>query len=508
ELTAQAFLPDPAGSSDRIYRTGDMGRLLPDGCLIHLGRKDSQVKIRGERVELMEVEAILFEHPDVRQTAVSLHQPSQNDPQLVAYVIPAQNSAFNPPALRKFLQSRLPSFMVPSVYMQMDEMPLTPTGKVDRKALPMPQSLQQEVNGRVSSPNTSIEQTLAAAWKSVLNQNQVDIHDNFFDLGGHSLLAVQLFTQIEQQFGINLPLTTLFQAGTIAKLARKIEQQEGKTTWPSLVALQANGTQPPFFCVHGLTGDLLWFNELAQQLGPDTPFYGLQARGLDGIQSPLTTIETIAAHYIAEIQTIQPTGPYYLGGASFGGTVALEMAHQLQQQEAEVALLVMFDHAPRSHQKTSETKGQTITILKNLPRWVRNFAQLSPNQMQDRLQRKLRVWRKQSDRTRRGDVKTAVDLIDYAANLPPHRQTLIEANHKATQQYQPKPYAGPVLLYQAETRPLFNTINPTEGWKWLANGNLEIHMVSGSHEGIFQPPHVHQLAALLKKSLTNASASR
>ena len=499
ELTAKAFLPDPAGSTDRIYRTGDMGKLLPDGCLVHLGRKDAQVKIRGERVELLEVEAILFEHVDVKQTAVSLHH-ANNDPQLVAYVIPIDEKAYNPAALRDFLLERLPAFMVPSHFVQMDEMPLTPTGKVDRKALPSPALNKPTRLNHAQKPSTDTEQKLVSIWQSVLKQKQIGIHENFFDLGGHSLLAVQLFTQIEQQFDVNLPLTTLFKAGTIAQLARTIEQQEGKTAWPSLVALQTEGSQPPFFCVHGVTGDLLWFHELAQQLSPDIPFYGLQAHGLDGISTPLQSIEAIASHYIAEIQAVQEQGPYYLGGASFGGTVALEMAHQLQQAGHETALLVMFDHAPRDHSKKGSQNGQTAAFLKNVPRWTRNFAQLSPEQMQDRLQRKLRNLRKQT--VGAGAQETAVNIIDYADELPQHRQALIEANHHASRNYQPKPYAGPVLLFQAQTRPLFNTADPSEEWKHLALGNFDVQHVPGSHEGIFQSPNVDELAKYLKLHMT------
>jgi pimeloyl-ACP methyl ester carboxylesterase len=224
-------------------------------------------------------------------------------------------------------------------------------------------------------------------WQQVLAMQGIGVRDNFFDLGGNSLLAIKLFYEINQAFDKNLPLATLFAAGTIESLAKILHPQTAlnatvPTAWSSLVPIQPQGDKPPFFCIHGLGGEVLSFRELAMHLGAEQPFYGLQPQGLDGKQPLHNRIEDMATQYIREIQTLQPQGPYFLGGYSFGGIVAFEMAQQLQRQGQKVALLAMLDSSlPGSDQRSP--------FLKRVVEHFNNFLQLGPAYLWQRAE----IWR-------------------------------------------------------------------------------------------------------------------
>jgi amino acid adenylation domain-containing protein len=504
EITEASFA---ARDGSRVYRTGDMGRLLPDGMLEFRGRKDFQVKIRGHRVEVGEVEARLAEHPSVRECVVTLSENGRGERHLLAYVV-YHKSAPAVIELRNFLQEKLPDYMVPSIFVPIESLPLTPTGKIDRRALPQPKVEPSEAKARVSARN-EIEEKLVSLWEEVLQVQPIGVRDNFFEVGGHSLLAVHLFACINREFNVNLPLATLFRDATIESLARVIAGKSNPETWSSLIEIESAGNHAPFFCVHGLTGDILWFRELAHCLAPHIPFYGLQSRGLDGIQAPFESIEEMAKYYIQEIRLLQPNGPYYLGGASFGGTVALEMAHQLMDQGEEVSILAVFDHSPANIQLDREThKLQRRLIsgykmLRNFPGWLAEFVRLGPTHMSMRIRRKLKLMRKvggQTDIGKLGELE-ADDMIDFASELEAHRQRLITSNFQALKKYLPKPYPGKVTLFRALKRPLLNTYDPEEGWQKLAPGRVTVYDISSSHEGMFKKPHVDDVAKSLKLCL-------
>jgi thioesterase domain-containing protein/acyl carrier protein len=347
----------------------------------------------------------------------------------------------------------------------------------------------------------------------LLRVPSVGIHDNFFELGGHSLMAVHLFTRIHQEFGVNLPLATLFQEATIAHLADVIQSREAPAKWSSLIEIETTGDHQPFFCVHGITGDILWFRDLAHRLSPYFSFYGLQARGLDGVQEPLSRIEAMAALYISEIRKVQPKGPYFLGGASLGGTIALEIAQQLLSQGEEVGILAIFDHAPANvkiEQSRSKLQNRTRSLLKllrNLPNWFKEFIQLGPSRMWLRAQRWLRLVHKLKGRSQVKNINhlDAADLIDFASELPEHRRKLVVSHFEALKAYDPKPYAGKVTLFRAIRRPLLNSSDPEQVWQYLTPGRVKVVNVPGSHEGMFKEPHVQQLAKQLKACIEQTS---
>ena len=285
--TESAFTSDSQDPGARIYRTGDIGRRLPDGSIVFEGRKDFQIKIRGFRVELGEVEMALSEHPAVCENVVVAGENELGEKRLLAYVVADKQESPTTSDLRNFLREKLPDHMVPAIFVFLDSLPLTSSGKLDRRALPVPERSGRELKTGSEAPQTPTQQLLAGMWADLLGIKQVHVTDNFFELGGHSLLAVRLFAQIEKRFGKRLPLATLFQAPTLEQLSA-ILQKDWTPRWSSLVPIQPAGFKPPFFCVHAVGGNVLEFYALAQHLGADQPFYGLQSQGLDGKQFPHT----------------------------------------------------------------------------------------------------------------------------------------------------------------------------------------------------------------------------
>src|SRR5439155_5375056 len=292
---------------------------------------------------LGEIEATLARHTRVREAAAVAHRTADGDRRLVAYVV--GNGSVDSRDLREFLRSKLPNYMIPVAFVALDRLPLTTHGKVDRQALPEPEANAGTV-AATTEPRDELERQLVQIWQAVLAVGPVGIRDNFFDLGGHSLLAVRMFAQLEAQLRITLPLATLFQAPTIEGLATLIRGGAQLASRHSLVPIQPTGSRPPVFAMPGVSGDVLGYNTLARLLGPDQPFYGLQSRGLDGLEDPLTRIEDIAAEFLREIRAVQPEGPYYLVGLCMGGVVAYEMAQQLHAAGQQVGLLGLLETWP------------------------------------------------------------------------------------------------------------------------------------------------------------------
>jgi amino acid adenylation domain-containing protein len=363
EMTRAAFLADPEGGTKRIYRTGDMGRLLHDGSIAFSGRKDSQVKIRGYRIELGEIEAVLGQHPAVQETVVVSREDVDGDKRLIAYIVPTQEQDLTVSALRSFLKSKLPECMVPSTFMFLDALPLTSHGKVDHQGLPDPQSDATKTGYEFVEPRDETERVLCRIWAETLKLDRVGIDDDFFAVGGHSLLAAKLFSRLDEQFGRSLPLGVLFSAPTVRALAEHYRSEPQKQ-FRAMVALRKTGTLPPVFAVPGVFGNVVGFAELCRELGPEQPFYGLQSVGLDGSEVPLTSIEEMAKLNISELFTVQPRGPYAIIGACFGATVAYEMARQLLADGHEVLFLGLLDPSAREGREANEDLGASPRILR------------------------------------------------------------------------------------------------------------------------------------------------
>jgi amino acid adenylation domain-containing protein len=510
DLTREKFIPNPFNNepSSRLYKTGDKVRYLSDGNIEFLGRFDNQVKIRGFRIELGEIEAAITLHSAVRETVVIVREDIQSDKRLVAYIVPIQV----PPTcreLRHFLLQKLPDYMVPNAIVVLSAMPLTPNGKVDRRALPAPDSSPSDSTSFVP-PRDAVEQQLQRIWSEVLQHPTVGVGDSFFELGGHSLLAVRLMAQIQQHFGLNLPLATLLASPTIEQLASCLRASADSFSWSPLVAIQSSGDKRPFFCVPGVGGNVIYFYELARHLGLDQPFYGFSAKGLDGESEPFTRVEDIAAYYIEAMQTLQPNGPYLLGGHSFGGVVAFEMAQQLLQMGHEVALVAIIDAiAPIVGNKPNCLDEEEAANLFDFASYIEymfslnlevskeTLADLTAEQQLHYLKERLiRVNLLPSD----AGIMLVRGLVQvYMASLKAHRSYLPEGVLPTR-----------IALFRAQDidekegdiEELLQMLKePTLGWKEMS-GTVDVHVVPGNHMTMMAIPHVKVLAEQLQVALS------
>lgn len=509
EQTRKAFLDDPAGGEARIYLTGDLGRLREDGCLEYFGRKDFQVKIRGHRIEVAEVEMHLRESGFCKEAVVLTRADLRGQQQLVAYVVPAEGQSPTSAQLHQMLAQQLPDYMVPAAFMVLETLPTTPSGKVDRKNLPLPGPADMPQRGHSNAadapPKTATEKRLVELWSQLLGIKRIGIHQSFFELGGHSLSAAHLFNTIHREFGKQLPLSSLLHAPTISQLAALIDREGEQVGWDSLVPLNPHGERRPLFFVHAHGGNVLGYQELSHHLGPDQPFYGLQAQGLDGIERPRESLAAIAARYVEAIRTVQPHGPYQLGGWCFGGSVAYEMAHQLRQQGEEVAhlFLVQSTH-PHYSRNPANAQGVRRLILRTGHRIAQEVQRVLETERRWfhvglRLQRVVEGLQIAGERM----VERLPGWL--RAQIPrslAYRLTRMGDNHQhALHSHTFPPYDGHVVLVRA-TKQRWDAIHDVHmGWKPFVRGRLDIHEVPGYQLGMLSEPRVQQVAAHLRQYL-------
>jgi len=484
ELTAAKFVADPFSGEPgaRLYRTGDVARYLPDGNIEFLGRTDDQVKVRGFRVELGEIEALLSRFQGIDMAVVVSREDARGEKTLVAYFVPAKEPAPTSGELREFLKERLPDYMLPSSFVKLETMPLTPNGKVDRRSLPAPSAGDSADTQGLTAPKDALESQLVRIWETILGKSPIGVRQSFFDLGGHSLLAVRLMHRLEQVFGKRMPITILFQAPTIEHMADLLRTKGWAPSWSSLVPIQPLGAKRPLFLIHGAGGTVIIYRDLARHLGNDQPVYGLQAQGLDGKQACLARVEAMAAHYLEAIRTIQPHGPYLLGGLSFGGTVAFEMARQLQAAGEQVTQLALLDTFPGKYEPA------TSLLLK--------LGKMPAREQFDYIQRKTgqyaRNWKRRFDRI----------------FLPQALKNVRRGIHEAGTHYSPTPYSGDITLFRASEKSLRGVNDEFAGWRQLATGNLEVVEIPGGHVSMLSEPQVQTLAEQLKIRLESAQAAQ
>jgi amino acid adenylation domain-containing protein len=346
ELTAERFIvwSSPAGASTRLYATGDLARYLPDGTVEFLGRIDNQVKVRGFRIELGEIETLLERHDGVRHAVVIPREDVPGSESLAAYVVLSGESAPTGGELRDALVAQLPDYMVPSAFVVLDAMPMTPNGKVDRRALPAPNAVQSERSVSFVASEGILQLQLARIWEEILDVRPIGITDDFFEMGGTSLLAARLVDRIMDVCGQSLPLASLFAGATIAHIEAALLEGKDLDRRAPVVQVQAGDkTRQPFFYLHGdLRDGGLYAVKLARALDPDRPFYAIHPTGTDGGPVPYT-LKEIAAHELEVLRAVQPEGPYLLGGFCAGAFVAFEMAQQLREQGEQVDALAMIE---------------------------------------------------------------------------------------------------------------------------------------------------------------------
>ncbi len=501
-LTTQRFIKDPFSqqAGARLYRTGDVARWLPDGALDLIGRVDAQLKIRGFRIEPGEIESVLKQYPGAEDAAVLARPNKSGENRLIAYVA-GDLPRLKVVELRALLKAKLPEYMVPSAIVTMEEFPLSANGKIDRDALPAPGVIRGK-EGFVEPRNT-LEAQLAALWEEMLGVDPIGVTDDFFELGGDSLSAANLFVEIEKTLGKNLPLAILFQRPTIEKLAAALSQKGWKPDWSPMVAVQPHGSSPPFFCVHGGFGGILFYGELARCLGTEQPLYGLQAEGLDGGPINHSTIPAMAAYYLEQIRQVQPQGPYFLGGYSFGGVVAFEMAQQLYAVDQEVALLVLFDSSDYKNPPRRYSLVERIQLdlqsqgFRSEAEKVQYLLQCAGSRLKSSLFQRLRRTRVFIQKPRRLKKRSVLAASSAVAIVQ-------ESNRQALSKYQITPYPGQITLFRAED-PDDGYIYPIDnGWTRFAEGGLQIYKIPGQHQQIFAQPNVSVLAEKLEGCLRDS----
>lgn len=507
ELTAEKFVDDPFSDlpGAKMYRTGDLGKFWANGEIECLGRIDAQVKIRGFRIETGEIEFQLSKENDIKEGVV-IARPDQNGvDKLVAFIVAdhyAENSNNQSAQIQNWkdsLKKSLPEYMVPDNFILVPEMPLTPNGKVDRKALAKNGAVSTEEPHVYVAPRTDMEKLLAGIWAEYLGIKKIGVHDNFFELGGHSLIAVKVMGRIERETNKRLPLATLFEAPTVEKLAQCFAP--GKSiTWDSLVPIKPKGSKMPLYMVHGAGLNVLLFNTLAANMSTDQPVYGLQAKGLDGIDEPLDKIEDIAAHYIGAIMEQNPTGPYALAGYSFGGIIAFEMARQLEALGKDVKMLAMFDtYAYRSpHYDPAVVKfyKRSRFFIKRLF-YTFTFSNGVKYQLKEKStnvkRRFIRMWWN----FKYGKNQTQAGIFGYSNKVD-------VMNEYAEKHYQLKPYNITVEVFRAENRTFYMDDFEYLGWKPYAMKGVKIHPIPGEHNTIFKAPNDKVFASILQKCLDEA----
>jgi amino acid adenylation domain-containing protein len=501
-LTAERFVPDGVSGAvgGRLYRTGDVARWRADGQLEFLGRRDQQVKLRGYRIELGEIEAALRTHPGVTGAVVLVRETPGRGQRLVAYVAVAAGAEVTTAGLQAHVQRTLAGYMVPQGYVLLEALPLTPNGKVDRKALPAEVGRGGGPPAGAVAPRTAEEAQLAALWAGVLGLDTVGVTDNFFALGGHSLLATQVLSQTCTAFNVKLPLRAIFEHPTVAEMAQLLRRETTPAHSGTLVQLKTTGVQSPFFCVHPVGGSVFSYVDLAHQLNGDRPFYGLQAQGLEEGQPLHHTVEAMASSYLEAIRSVQPEGPYLLGGWSMGGLIAYEMAQQLTAQGQTVALLTLIDtYAPAiqpSHSLSDDDLIAAFAYDLGLPieqpaLSTERYASMEHDQ------RYVAILSAAQDNGLLPAHFTPADirrLFDVFRN-----------NLSAMDMYQPQPYPGALTLLRADEALYPNVLDPTLGWGALACDGVEVHCVPGTHYTLMSTPNVQRLAAQLEASLQRAT---
>ncbi|MGG0383766.1 AMP-binding protein, partial [Priestia filamentosa] len=478
ELTAERFIRHPFNEGERLYRTGDLVRYLTDGHLDYLGRIDNQVKIRGFRIELEEVEANLESHPSVKEAVVLVKEDKLGEKRLIAYLV-GEGSMHE---WREHLKTQVPNYMVPAHFIEVDAIPLTTNGKVDRKALNS-LTIQRENNFSTPIiPRDEIEYQLIKIWQDLLQIEDVYVNDDFFNRGGHSLLVIKLISKIRETFGKEIKVSTLIKNPTVEGIACLIRDKHDMTkSLLTLVPLQES-EKKPFFCVHPFMGNVFCYIQLARLLKNHCSFYGLQNPLVEKRQMDGLTLSEVVQLYIEEVKRVQPEGPYRLGGWSLGGAIAYKIATVLRNQGEEVELLVLMDTKVPSEQDY-KTKEDVISYI------TKHFIHFDQVEQGEELvhQQDILVDRLIGE----GVLPPDADFTSLKQIANAHRKCLnLMAEDVLT------PYSGEVIYFSAE-----EGIELFSDWQPLLRGKVNKYLIPGSHEEIVFSPAVEKISKYLVNKL-------
>jgi amino acid adenylation domain-containing protein len=497
DLTAERFLPDPwAGvPGARLFRTGDRARWQPEGTLEYLGRLDQQAKLRGYRIELGEIEAVLGGHPAVEHAVVSLRGQG-DDRRLVAYLVARAGATADQAELRALVQRRLPEFMRPSAYVDLERLPLSPNGKLDRRALPEPERAGSRAP---RAPRDEHERRLARVWERVLGGGPAGLDDDFWERGGHSLKAVELQAALRAEFGRTLPLAVLVQHPTVAQMAAALAGAEpaGST---GVVRLRAGGTRAPLWALHPVSGDVLCYADVVRDLGPDQPVWALEA---SETHAGATSLEDLARRYLSDVRAAQPHGPYHLLGFSFGGLLAFELARQLAQAGETVALLALVDALPPAAQPgLRDVTSSWASLLEDIEGLLDTRLDLDPAGLEratdDEALARLHAAIVASARAPQG-----VGFEELRARVMAYRRHL-----DLLRRYDPRPFACRSLFVSGEDAARATRGDPAAPWRALIGPDLEHATLPAAHHDLLRGEHATRVAAWLATALAAAGDTR
>lgn len=497
ELTDERFLPNPFGEG-KIYKTGDICKYQANGNIDYIGRIDSQIKMRGFRIELEEIEQVLEAHQDISKAVVLIDKEKER---LIAYL----TGHFDSGSITHYLTNKLPQYMIPSVFLKLDNMPLTPSGKIDRKTLSAMEISNTRPSDQFTPPVDFIEQQLANIWQEVLALPMVGVEENFFAIGGHSLLAVHLMARIEQHFGKNLPVATLFQCPTIRAMSDRLRTQQVHSSWTSLVPIRTSDKTIPFFFVPGAGGNVLYIYEMSRLLHQDQAIYGLQAKGLDGT-APYSSIEEMAAYYIKAVKSVQANGPYIIGGHSFGARVAFEMTQQLAKNGEAIAQLIVIDaDAPSEEHHINELDGVELLsfFLQIYGDLIKRRPEISTEKLREIIDEEQRLQYV-------SEQMKAVGLIPKNVSVSELKNIINLFKTNLTIKYLPKDIIKiPITFFRAEEG--IKPIDPiwgqdqSLGWHDLSAKSIEMITLPGDHYSIFTHPYVEDLSLKLSQCLVDVT---
>jgi amino acid adenylation domain-containing protein len=502
ERTAFRFVSDPWLPGATLYRTGDVARYRADGTVECLGRLDAQVKLRGYRIEPAEIESVLLQHPSVCAATVLVREDTPDEQQLVAYVAVRETSSALATELRQQLRTTCPAWMIPSAFCFLDRLPVMPSGKIDRRALPVPEATSLASGAGVESAGlaNSLERSLQGIWESVLGVRPIGPDDDFFALGGHSLKAIRLLSEIERVHGVAMRAATFFEAPTVRALANRMAASNGETGVSTVVRVQAEGTRTPLFLAPGGGGELFIFDALARAFGRDQPLYILDLYVFDEIELPVAdvTLADVAARMLVDIRAVQPRGPYQLAGYSLGGNIAVELAQQLRAAGEEVYLLALLD-----------CDGPDYPVLQPLPQramtHVRHALTLSPARAASYVGTRLR-------RAVRRVLPLPPPLLYHDQPdielVPTHMIEALEHALRpvlqAWERYRPQPYDGRTLIVRADIRPVMIGVNdddPRLGWSPVLRGEVLLDRLPSDHFAMFHAENVSRFVTMLERYL-------
>lgn len=485
DLNHAKFLPDPDGGDRRICLTGDLGKILPDGTLAHVARKDTQVKIRGLRIETSEVEAVLLGLDTIAEAVVVAQTDLFNQNRLVAYIVPSDHPHPSISELRTSILEKLPDYMAPSSFVFLESLPLTPSGKINRLELPPPPEDRLMPGMGYVPPRNEVESQLVKLFEKHLEFHPIGVEDDFFELGGDSLLAIHIVSEIEEVFHFSLPIQEFIEAMNVENLAKKLQNQDASSSNRYLVALQPSGSKPPLFCVPPSAATAMQAEKLAKYLEADQPVYGFEYAGMDGKSEPFSSVQRMAEAFIQDIRNLQPKGPYYLCGLCFGGLVAFEIAQQLVAQGEKVAFLGVIDSNFPPRKKISFFYYYILTkqFISNL-RGIEFTIPIPTREVASR---------------------------EFANNDPLKKriQHVFTIHHIARMRYASPPYPGVITRFSTNSPHAQRTIR---GWEKATSGGLDFQIIPGGHgarkkagqTSFMREPNIQVLAQKLENSLKKA----